>query len=123
MVTTPLPGWFGEAFRRACVFLRASAGVEGEKIVLVEIVMSMKYNFVFFQVMSPHSAYLSSFLKIHYTLLRFVLMTIIIIISCTMTIINDPHHHHQTPKTIKPRGDGPLPAPIRHLIAILASAR
>ena len=48
MVTTPLPGWFGEAFRRACVFLRASAGVEGEKIVLVEIVMSMKYNFVFF---------------------------------------------------------------------------
>ena len=122
MVTTP-PGWFGEAFRRACVFLRASAGVEGEKIVLVEIVMSMKYNFVFFQVMSPHSAYLSSFLKIHYTLLRFVLMTIIIIISCTMTIINDHHHHHQTPKTIKPRGDGPLPAPIRHLIAILASAR
>ena len=123
MVTTPLPGWFGEAFRRACVFLRASAGVEGEKIVLVEIVMSMKYNFVFFQVMSPHSAYLSSFLKIHYTLLRFVLMTIIIIISCIMTIINDHHHHHQTPKTIKPRGDGPLPAPIRHLIAILASAR
>ena len=123
MVTTPLPGWFGEAFRRACVFLRASAGVEGEKIVLVEIVMSMKYNFVFFQVMSPHSAYLSSFLKIHYTLLRFVIMTIIIIISCIMTIINDHHHHHQTPMKIKPRGDGPLPAPIRHLIAILASAR
>merc|ERR1712243_206689 len=42
------------------------------------------------KVMCPHSAYLSSFLKIHYTLLR---------------------------------GDGPLPAPIRHLIAILASAR
>ena len=116
MVTTPLPGWFGEAFRRACVFLRASAGVEGEILV-----MSMKYYFVFFQVMSPHSAYLSSFLKIHYTLLRFVIMTIIIIISCIMTIIND--HHHQTPMKIKPRGDGPLPAPIRHLIAILASAR
>lgn len=42
------------------------------------------------KVMSPHSAYLTSFLKTHYTLLK---------------------------------GDGPLPAPIRHLIAILASAR
>jgi len=42
------------------------------------------------KVMSPHSAYLSSFLKTHYTLLR---------------------------------GEGPLPAPMRHLIAILASAR
>lgn len=42
------------------------------------------------KVMAPHTAYLSSFLKTHTTLLR---------------------------------GDGPLPAPIRHLIAILASAR
>jgi sestrin len=40
--------------------------------------------------MCPHSSYLSSFLKTHYTLLR---------------------------------GDGPLPASQRHLIAILASAR
>jgi len=64
----------------------AEAGLEK---LFAELVSSSGLQPVW-KVMCPHSAYLSSFLKIHYTLLR---------------------------------GDGPLPAPIRHLIAILASAR
>jgi len=64
----------------------SEAGLEK---LLSELVSSSGLQRVW-KVMCPHSAYLSSFLKIHYTLLR---------------------------------GDGPLPAPIRHLIAILASAR
>ena len=45
-----------------------------------------------------------------------IIITIIFIIIITIIIVN-------IVVIIKPRGDGPLPAPIRHLIAILASAR
>ena len=74
------------------------------------------------QVMCPHSAYLSSFLKIHYTLLRFWQLYKSST-SKSSTFFSSSSYSISFIASSYCRGDGPLPAPIRHLIAILASAR